>query len=690
MSFEAFSRGHLVLVGFIAILSACGGGSSSSSGSGSGSGSGNSNSNDSSSISNDAPIVSNLNIAGANGADTALGDTLRIEYDYSDVDGDIEGDSKIRWLRNDEPIEGADERSYALVENDSEQIIRAEVTPEALTGNNSAQVFSALITLEKLVFVGQFIDTARQGLRYVTSTRSGLTDSEGSFQYLNGETVFLYLGDLSLGATVGKPHISLFDLVEGAEPTAGNALRKSLAESVEFNSVINKATLLQTLDHDGNPENGIEIHAEVASLFEEDSIDFDQFWAEFRDDINFRIKLAEAKSTGSVSNDRQMRKSWQVMEHLYSSLGVDPLLKLNIRVSDDTDPENDLERHEYDSEGKITHSEVDDFYSTYIKYDTNGNPTYQEIDIIYADATITYTAEYDINGNPIRIEMATDSLVYRINIYEYDAIGQKTTWIIDNDGDGTMDQINGYEYNAKGNLIYQLMDNNADGAYDSSASFEYDSRGLILLIEVDTDLDGSPDQFLKYEHDEYDNLIREEYDLDGNGEADTLQLFTYEYDKNGNQTLKAHDYDGDGNTDRIYRFEYDDQSNLTLTSSDYDGDGSAESIYRFEYDDKGNQTLEVYDSSADGEPDRITASEYDSNGNLVKLEFDTEGDGELNSVLIYKYDAGDNLTAIQEDEDGDEIIDQTKTYEHLIDGSIWWSLLRKYSADEFTNTWFFL
>ena len=75
---------------------------------------------------------------------------------------------------------------------------------------------------------------------------------------------------------------------------------------------------------------------------------------------------------------------------------------------------------------------------------------------------------------------------------------------------------------------------------------------------------------------------------------------------------------------------------------------------------------------------------------MVKLELDTDGDGELNSVLIYEYDAGDNLTAVQEDEDGDEIIDRTKTYEHVIDGSIWWSLFREHSANEFMNTGFFL
>ena len=63
-----------------------------------------------------------------------MGDSLTGSYSYSDADGDLEGTSTFRWLRNGAPIGGATNSAYTLVAADSGTNITFEVTPVAATG----------------------------------------------------------------------------------------------------------------------------------------------------------------------------------------------------------------------------------------------------------------------------------------------------------------------------------------------------------------------------------------------------------------------------------------------------------------------------------------------------------------------------------------------------------------------------
>ena len=79
---------------------------------------------------NTAPTASNVTISGT----AQVGQTLTGNYTYTDGEGDLEGSSVYRWLRNGVPISGATARTYLLVSADLGALIRFEVTPVAATG----------------------------------------------------------------------------------------------------------------------------------------------------------------------------------------------------------------------------------------------------------------------------------------------------------------------------------------------------------------------------------------------------------------------------------------------------------------------------------------------------------------------------------------------------------------------------
>lgn len=79
---------------------------------------------------NSAPAATNVTISGT----PQVGQVLTGTYTYTDAEGDPEGSSTYRWLRDGAPISGASTRSYTLVAADQGRLIRFEVTPVAATG----------------------------------------------------------------------------------------------------------------------------------------------------------------------------------------------------------------------------------------------------------------------------------------------------------------------------------------------------------------------------------------------------------------------------------------------------------------------------------------------------------------------------------------------------------------------------
>lgn len=105
--------------------------------------------------------------------------------------------------------------------------------------------------------VATFIDSPVAGLAFKSASRSGLTDRNGNFPYTPGETVTFSIGNMVLGSvTVTSNKVTPLQIV----PNAANASDPRVTRILRT---------LQTLDSDGDLNNGIQISAwarEVASL----------------------------------------------------------------------------------------------------------------------------------------------------------------------------------------------------------------------------------------------------------------------------------------------------------------------------------------------------------------------------------------------------------------------------------------
>ncbi len=96
---------------------------------------------------------------------------------------------------------------------------------------------------------GILTDAAVGGVAYLASSgAAGTTDEKGVYKYNHGDTVEFKLGSLIIGKVTGAPIVTPMELAGDNSARLQNLL-----------------VLLQSLDADGNPENGISIPASAAA-----------------------------------------------------------------------------------------------------------------------------------------------------------------------------------------------------------------------------------------------------------------------------------------------------------------------------------------------------------------------------------------------------------------------------------------
>ncbi|WP_404363211.1 hypothetical protein [Marinobacter sp.] len=95
------------------------------------------------------------------------------------------------------------------------------------------------------VQTGIFLDSPVINIGYRTATRTGQTNAEGQYQYLPGESVTFFIGQLEFPPVLASGVVTPLDL-------AGT-------RNTRDPEVVNMIRLLQSLDRDGNADNGINI-----------------------------------------------------------------------------------------------------------------------------------------------------------------------------------------------------------------------------------------------------------------------------------------------------------------------------------------------------------------------------------------------------------------------------------------------
>ena len=202
------------------------------------------------------------------------------------------------------------------------------------------------------------------GVTYETPTQQGVTGLDGSFQYTKGETVRFSIGATLLGTVRGRARVTPFELAgspvlsattvsqqRGASPFSIIPLyppqaytwRESHGISGDyffqrpdpFDTVTNITVLLQSLDEDAAPGNGIVITAGVAKLFRgvrlelrprESSLpgfaDLDEVAGTPGDFPSLHYKLAQANHNQLFSVAHGAVKPALALQRLYNALGI--------------------------------------------------------------------------------------------------------------------------------------------------------------------------------------------------------------------------------------------------------------------------------------------------------------------------------------------------------------------------------
>ncbi|HEH9439064.1 TPA: hypothetical protein SIA39_001017 [Aeromonas sobria] len=185
----------------------------------------------------------------------------------------------------------------------------------------------------KPALTATFIDSAVAGLNYTCGNYTALTNEQGQFLFNDGDTCAFKLGSIQLGATQVKKGQTI-------------VTPYTIAEKGDKERAIRIAALLQTMDADGNPSNGITLKVEdVVKLG--NTIRFDNDDA-FNTSLNEALKQAQIdkKVVDTTAAKAHMNASLAVING--QSVAVDKVLRSLLEESQDwqkTNFENKLREY---------------------------------------------------------------------------------------------------------------------------------------------------------------------------------------------------------------------------------------------------------------------------------------------------------------------------------------------------------
>ena len=208
---------------------------------------------------------------------------------------------------------------------------------------------------------GVFLDSPVANIGYRTETLEGVTNSLGEYDYVEGETVTFFIGDLELPPVTAAGTVTPLDLA-GSNDTSDP-------------TVVNIARLLQTLDEDGDPDNGITVN-DTAKI-NATQVDFGLSIADFASSTAVTTLVANSGSSNIVllsQNDAIAHfENTLVAEGLLDDLSFDTVTLAGVY--------------------EVTGTAGDDFAGTH-QYTFNENGS---VGIVYADGTAD-TESWSVNN----------------------------------------------------------------------------------------------------------------------------------------------------------------------------------------------------------------------------------------------------------------------------------------------------
>jgi hypothetical protein len=157
------------------------------------------------------------------------------------------------------------------------------------------------------LLTGTFVDSPVEGLAYVSSSGlSGVTDAQGRFQFRAGDTITFRIAGVDIGTAPAAATLTPASLAGGDE------------DSARFSNLL---VMLQSLDMDGDPANGIRLSPDLPSSQVSDIVallDIDPF--DFGDG-GYNVGLQSLATGGYI------RSAEEATQHYASAMALlDPFL----------------------------------------------------------------------------------------------------------------------------------------------------------------------------------------------------------------------------------------------------------------------------------------------------------------------------------------------------------------------------
>ncbi|MDO6784484.1 hypothetical protein Q4583_10190 [Neptunomonas phycophila] len=283
---------------------------------------------------------------------------------------------------------------------------------------------------------GRFLDSPVEGLQYTSGDITGVTDANGTFIYSVGGTVLFTVGDVVLGSANGSTVITPLDLVPDAADENDD-------------TVVNLLRFLQSLDADGDPDNGITISATVQDYFNNQTINFEQTVDAFEADETL-LSILNQIPLDEIGNDRELVSAFNALAHFQITLA-------SLDVADDIDDLIEI------SEADIINYQEAGVWRSASAFSFTLNDSYS-----FGGQTYTMTADVGIESVAVSISEevnATSSLVTSCYVNGPETI-DVSDWLDVDTGEEDMDicddETQKYYRNADGSELAMVLYCGAD------------------------------------------------------------------------------------------------------------------------------------------------------------------------------------------------------------------------------------